>query len=163
MALGVLDRDTMLVHAGDVTAAEIAAIARSGAAVVFCPGTHVYFCRPPHPLPALLEAGVPTGLGTDSSASNTGLSIAAEMRTVRRLFPELPARTIWQLGTGALLDRFFPGAGSVEPGATADLAVTDLSPAGSAAAAAAGDPLEAFLALDLDAPAALTLCAGASR
>ncbi len=152
-SLGVLDGSTLLIHANDLLDAEIGELAGSGAAVVFCPGTHRFFRRPLHPLPRLLEAGVPAGLGTDSPASNDGLSMAGEMREARRQFPDLPPGVIFSLGTGRLLERFFPGAGRLAPGWPATLAAADLG-----AAAASRSPLEEFL--QKPAPNRLTLCAG---
>jgi aminodeoxyfutalosine deaminase len=151
--LGVLDPSTLLIHGNDIDQEEIATLAASGAAVVFCPGTHQYFNRPPHPLPRLLAAGVPVGLGTDSSVSNRGFSMAAEMRQVRSLFPELPADVVFGLGTGRFLARIFPGAGQLAEGGDADLAVAGLGGAG-----VIGSPLECFLREDL--PNLLTLAAG---
>ena len=77
-----------ILHANDLNRQDIQTIAARGSAVVFCPGTHRYFDRPGHPLDGLLAAGVPVALGTDSSASNDGLSMQSEMRHVRELFPE---------------------------------------------------------------------------
>ncbi|MBI4583144.1 MAG: amidohydrolase family protein [Planctomycetes bacterium] len=152
-SLGVLDGNTLLIHANDLLDAEIGELAGRGAAVVFCPGTQRFFRRPPHPLPRLLEAGVPAGVGTDSSASTGGLSMAGEMREARRQFPDLPPGIIFSLGTGRLLERFFPGAGRLVPGWPATLAVADLG-----AAARSRSPLEEFL--QRPAPNRLTLCAG---
>jgi aminodeoxyfutalosine deaminase len=151
--LGILDPAAVLVHCNDLDESEIGVIAANGAAVVFCPGTHRFFDRPAHPLPRLLAAGVPAGLGTDSAASNQGLSVAAEMREVRALFPGLPAEVIFGLGTGGFLRHLFPGAGLLAGGVAADLAV-----AGLGGVEKAGSPLETFLREDL--PNLLTLAAG---
>jgi len=51
----------------------------SGTRAVVCPGTHVYFDRGEFPLRRLLEAGVPTYLGTDSLASNESLDMNREI------------------------------------------------------------------------------------
>ena len=111
--------------------------------MVFCPGTHRFFDRPAHPLPQLLAAGVPLGLGTDSAASNRGLSLLAEMREVRRTFPQLAPATVFALATGSLLGSVLPGAGTLSPGGAADVAVTEL---GATDPDAGGkDPLGAVL------------------
>ncbi len=152
--LDALDANTLLVHANDLTASDVELVRDRGAAVVLCAGTHRFFGRPAHPLPRLLEAGVPVGLGTDSAASVERFALSAEMRAVRGLFPELPARTIWRLATGADLARCFPGAGRLERGAAASLAVADL-----AGVTAGADPLQAFL--DRERPNLLTMRDGA--
>ena len=74
-------------------------------------------------------------LGTDSSASNTGLSIQSEMRELRRLFPEFPSEKIFALGTARGLSSRLP-IGLWRRGESLDFAVTrvDLQ-----------DPLEAFV------------------
>ena len=144
-----------MVHAGCLEPGDAARLAASGAAVAFCPGTHAWFDRPPHPLPDLLAAGVPVALGTDSAASNTGLSTALEMRELRRQFPALPASTVFEIATGAHLARargpFGLLASSLEPGRPADLAAAEV-PTGP------GDPREAFLREP--APNLLTIAGG---
>ena len=141
--LRVLDENTILIHANDLDDCDVECIVASGASVVFCPGTHRFFDRPLHPLPRLLNAGVSVGLGTDSAVSNSGLSMAAEVRQVREYFPELDAKTVFSLGTGKLLQRFFPGAGSIEVGEMADLAVARVGE--SRAKSGKESPMEAFL------------------
>lgn len=133
--LGALGPSTLLIHANDLTQPEVEIIAKSGGGVVFCPGTHRHFDRPAYPLPALRQAGVPVALGTDSSASNTGLSIQSEMRELRRLFPEFPSEKIFALGTARGLSSRLP-IGLWRRGESLDFAVTrvDLQ-----------DPLEAFV------------------
>ena len=143
--VGLLDRlgvlyGALVIHGNFLGAEDIEILRRRRAAVVFCPRSHTYFGRPPHPLPDLLAAGVPVALGTDSSASNCGLSMAEEMREVRRQLPALGAREIFDLGTGVLAARhlpWIPGPG-LEPGVRADLAAADVD-------GGQGDPLEAFL------------------
>jgi cytosine/adenosine deaminase-related metal-dependent hydrolase len=147
--LGVLDRFTLLVHANDVSPEEIQTIARRGCAVVFCPGTHRHFDRPLHPLEDLLAADVPVALGTDSSASNDALSIRNEMRHVRELFPNLPARTIVDLGTAASLSDLLPGLGSLRVDEPANFAITRVE---------GEDPLEALVRES--GPCALTVARG---
>ena len=134
--LGGLDESTLLVHANDLRSEEIAVIAQRGCPVIFCPGTHRYFDRPTHPLPKLLEAGVPVALGTDSSASNHELSMRGEMRTVRQMFPELSARTVVDLGIAAAFADRLPGGGTLRRAEPANFAVTRVEEA---------DPLESFI------------------
>jgi cytosine/adenosine deaminase-related metal-dependent hydrolase len=153
-SLGLLGPETLLIHANDLCGGDVDAIARSGAAVVYCPGTHAFFDRPPHPLPALVAAGVPVGIGTDSAASNAGLSMRAELRLLREQFPSLDAAAVFALGAGAALGRFFPGAGRLAEGGDADIAVVDLG-----APASERRPLEA--ALSAEARDRLTLAGGA--
>jgi len=79
--------------------------------------------------------------------------MAGEMCEVRRLFPELPAKTIFSLGTGTLLEGWggIPWTGDLRPGGRADLCAAELP-------ANAADPLEDFLRME--APSVLTMAGG---
>ncbi len=142
--LGALS-GALLVHANFLEPGDARLLAARDAAVVFCPRSHRYFDRPPHPLPDLLAAGVRVALGTDSSASNFGLSIAEEMREVKRAFPAITAEEIFALGTGqglrgwgGLPDGGLLAAGFLAGGEPADFAAAEI-------ASADGEPLEEFL------------------
>ena len=148
---------TLAVHANVLDRSDIERLRAHRAAVVFCPRSHAYFARSPHPLPELLASGVPVALGTDSSASCGPLSVAEEMREVRRQFPSVDARTVFALGTGALLppsDRL-PWSGVLAVGGAADFAAAAPS---AAHRAETSDPLEAFL--NEPAPCVLNVVAG---
>ncbi len=138
--LGVLGANTLLIHANDLTDEDLGTIACHRSSVVFCPRTHRYFSRPAHPLPRLLKASIPVALGTDSSASNFGLSMAEEMREVRRQFPELSSETVFELGTGARLPEAFFGPRQIRLGDEAEFAVHELTREEDRE-----NPLEAFL------------------
>ena len=74
---GLLDARWQLVHATHALPAEIAAVARSGAGVVICPGTEANLGDGLPDLPRWLGAGVPLGLGSDSQVTR---SWAEELR-----------------------------------------------------------------------------------
>jgi len=97
---GVLGPGTSLIHAQHVTRDDVERIARSGSPIVVCPGTIRYFRRRPPPVPEWLDLGIPVALGTDSLASNTGLSIREEMAEARRMWPQLSPETILEMATG---------------------------------------------------------------
>lgn len=84
---GCLGPRTLLVHCNEINDDEIRVIRERGCAVVVCPGTHVFFDRGAFPLSRLLEAGVPTFLGTDSLASNESLDMAREVELALELSP----------------------------------------------------------------------------
>ncbi len=74
----------LLVHGNYLHPPTFREIARTGAAVVYCPRSHGYFDHPtPHPATRMLEAGVTVALGTDSRASNVGLDMWGEMSAWR--------------------------------------------------------------------------------
>ncbi len=77
---GVLGDNALLVHGIRLDAGDIAAIARSGAAVAHCPVSNAKLGHGVAPLRELLDAGVRVGLGSDSMASNNRMDIVAESR-----------------------------------------------------------------------------------
>ncbi len=84
----------LAVHCVDLDGDDVAALAASGATVVLCPRSNAYIgCGVP-PLDALLAAGVPLALGTDSLASSPSLAPLAEAAALRRVFPAIPASRI---------------------------------------------------------------------
>jgi cytosine/adenosine deaminase-related metal-dependent hydrolase len=62
--------------------------------VAHCPRSHAYFGHSPFAFERLEALGVNICLGTDSLASNTDLSLFAEMREFRRLHTSIPAEKI---------------------------------------------------------------------
>lgn len=120
-AAGALGPRTLLVHANDLTGEEAARVARSGATVVVCPGTHLHFDRVAASVGRLRASGARLALGTDGLASNDRLDLFAEMARLRRLAPEMSPTEVFgtaTLGGGAL--GLSPGAGTLAPGAAAD-------------------------------------------
>src|SRR6185295_3575235 len=116
---------TLLVHGNEARAEERARIARAGAALVHCPGTHAFFDRPRFALGAWRRAGVTLALGTDSLASNRVLDMRAELAQLLRAQPGLHPRQAWLIGTrgGARALGLAGRAGELVPGAHADFAV----------------------------------------
>lgn len=123
--LGVWGPGGLAVHANYLAEADVALLARRGVSVVFCPGSHAFFGHRDHPLPRLLAAGVNVGLGTDSTASNDGLSLRREMRRAAEAFPALAPADVLAMATlgGARALGIAHEAGSLEVGKAADLAV----------------------------------------
>lgn len=78
--LGLLKLPLLAVHCNYLTSADRAALVRSPAAVVWCPGSHAFFGHAEHPAPGLVKAGVTVLLGTDSLASNSALDMLREVR-----------------------------------------------------------------------------------
>ena len=122
---GVLNDRFVYAHYNYPSEADIELMAGVGANVVYCPRSHAFFGHSRHPLAKLLARGVNVALGTDSLASNESLSVLAEMKLVRQLYPELPAETVFRLGTinGARMLRLADQYGALEPGGRASLNV----------------------------------------
>lgn len=122
---GLLGPRTALYHGNHARGQELAAIARAGATLVHCPGTHAFFARARVDVGAWARAGVRVALGTDSLASNDDLDLALELARLRRAAPELAPELAWDFATrsGARALGFEGRAGELRPGAFADLAV----------------------------------------
>ncbi|MCK4657987.1 MAG: amidohydrolase family protein, partial [Phycisphaerae bacterium] len=80
-------------------------------------------------------------VGTDSLASNPSLSILEELRYLRRMFEDITARQLTEMGTlrAARALGMENTVGSLEPGKQADIVVVPLQATGPL------DPLENLL------------------
>lgn len=91
--------------------------------LVHCPRSHAYFGHAPFALARLREHGFNISLGTDSLASNSSLSLFAEVRELLRKEPWLSPREVLEMVTvnpAATLDQ--PDTlGQIRAGAYADL------------------------------------------
>jgi cytosine/adenosine deaminase-related metal-dependent hydrolase len=135
-SLGVLKTSPLLVHCVTIGSKDIASLSRHGARVVHCPKSNAKLGHGVAPLAALLEAGVPVGLGSDSVASNNRCDMIEEARfcglihrTVRADFKDPSAEQMLRLATldGARALRLDHAIGSLEAGKQADLIAIDLS------------------------------------
>ncbi len=123
-ALGALE-GTTAVHLCHVTPREIELLALHARGAVTCPRSNRYLGNPPPSITPLLDAGIAVGIGTDSSASNVDLDLAAELRVLQSAEKSLTPTALLHLATlgGAQAigvdDRF----GSLKPGNFADLVV----------------------------------------
>ncbi len=126
-AAGMLGPRTALIHGNDATPAERERVARSGAVLVHCPGTHAFFGRAPFDAAGWRAAGVPLALGTDSLASNDDLDMAREMALFRAQHPEFSPLEVLELATraGARALGHTGRVGTLAAGARADLVVHD--------------------------------------
>jgi len=141
---GVLGPDTLVIHAIQLSAADIAILAARGVAVAHCPISNARHGHGDAPLEALRAAGIRIGLGTDSVASVGSLDLMAEARAARRLAGLSALETV-SLATldGARALGLEADIGSLTPGKWADLAA--IRP-GTGAPDSDSDPLERVLA-----------------
>jgi len=119
---GLLGRRTALVHGNDPARGERERIARAGASLVHCPGSHRFFGRPPFPFAAWRRRGVPVALGTDSLASNDDLDPLREMALLRASDRGLEPTAVLAAATehGARALGLGRAVGCLTPGAHAD-------------------------------------------
>jgi 5-methylthioadenosine/S-adenosylhomocysteine deaminase len=128
--LGLVTERLIAVHAVHLSAAEIAALARSGASVAHCPSSNLKLASGFAPVAEFLRHGVNVGLGTDGAASNNRLDLLQEMRTAALIAKAasgdaeaLPAHAALRCATlgGARALGLGHAIGSIEVGKRADL------------------------------------------
>ncbi|MFG6516213.1 8-oxoguanine deaminase [Sulfitobacter sp. 1A13496] len=133
-SLGWLGDDVWHAHCVQLDGAEIDLFARTRTGVAHCPCSNCRLGSGIAPVRAMLDAGVPLGLGVDGSASNDSGNLAAEARQamllqrVARGADAMSPRAALELATrgGAdVLGR--PDCGRLMPGKRADVAIWDVS------------------------------------
>lgn len=175
--LGWLGEDVWHAHCVKLDGPGRARFAATGTGVAHCPSSNMRLASGIAPVRAMLDAGVPVGLGVDGSASNDAghmvsearmalllqrVGIAAEPFGCDRGPAAMTARDALRLATrgGArVLGR--SDIGQLAPGMCADLALFDLSAPGFAGGAI-HDPVGALL-LCAPAQAAFTIVDGVIR
>lgn len=134
-ACGGLDAPTLAVHCVHVDADDIALLKEKGAAVAHCPKSNGKLGAGFAPVRALLDAGIPVGLGTDSMVSNNAADLFEEMRFAiynararERDTAALAARDALRMATlgGAAALGLDGEIGSLRRGKRADLCVVRL-------------------------------------
>ncbi|MEJ5329623.1 MAG: amidohydrolase [Desulfobaccales bacterium] len=134
--LGLLDENTVAVHAVWLEPEEVELLAARGVKVSHCPASNCKLAAGVAPVPEMLAAGVTVGLGADGAASHNRLdlladmSLAARLHKVQRLDPTvLPAPEVVALATreGAKVLGLEHLVGTLSPGKAADLICLDLN------------------------------------
>lgn len=125
-ALGVLGPALLLVHGVDLDGDDRALLAAHRVPLVTCPRSNLHVGGRLPDLPALLAAGVPLALGTDSRASVDDLDLVAEIRLLESRFPGVDPATWWRAATSGGADAArLPGYGRIAPGARPGLWLLD--------------------------------------
>jgi cytosine/adenosine deaminase-related metal-dependent hydrolase len=140
---GWLEPGVCVAHLCEITLAEVAAVAASGACVTHAPGCDLPMGWGLAPVGALLEAGVTVGMGTSGGGSNDAGHLLADARLAMQVAPltgaPISARQALAMATaGSAAGLGRPELGRLELGAAADLAVYDV---GGVADAGVADPL----------------------
>jgi cytosine/adenosine deaminase-related metal-dependent hydrolase len=152
--LGVLSPRFSIAHGVWLSEAEIAAMARTGAALAHNPGSNLRLHAGIAPVLAAEAAGVTVGLGMDATTLDDDEDMLAEMRLALRLHrepvlgrPSLAPRDALRLATegGARLMRREGSLGRLAPGHAADIVVLDIRRACWPWVAPECDPLELIL------------------
>jgi cytosine/adenosine deaminase-related metal-dependent hydrolase len=123
-----LPRSVLLVHNVATSADDITRVQAQSEALnqeffwCLCPGANEYIQQTLPPVRLLRKAGCAITLGTDSLASNYGLSILSEMKMIQDDFPEIPLQEllVWGTANGAralhIGDRFGSFTKGKQPG-----------------------------------------------
>lgn len=139
--LGWTGPDVWHAHCVQLDHGEIDLFARTKTGVAHCPGSNCRLGSGVAPVRAMVDAGVPVGLGVDGSASNDSGNLLGEARQALLLqrvmhgataFAAREALRLATRGGAQVLGRH--DLGSLVPGKRADLAVWDMSTVASAGA-----------------------------
>ncbi|MEW6670587.1 MAG: amidohydrolase [Thermodesulfobacteriota bacterium] len=132
--IGILDSDTLLVHAVWLKESDIERIAGRKASVSVSTESEMKLASGIAPVPDLIKAGIAVGLGTDGCASNNDQDLFGEMDAIAKLHKVntldptvMDAGTVLTLATigGAKALGLDRETGSLESGKQADVIVID--------------------------------------
>ena len=131
--LGWLGSDVWLAHCVHLSPEEVRLFGETGTGVAHCPSSNFRLGSGIAPVRAMLEAGVPVGLGVDGSASNDSSNMLAECRQalLAHRVGGAPERWItaeevlWMATRGGARCLGRDDIGSLEPGKAADLVLLD--------------------------------------
>lgn len=133
--IGLLDSDTLLVHAIWLKRSDIQWIARRKASVSVTTESEMKLSSGIAPVPDFLQAGIAVGLGTDGCASNNDqdlfreMDVTAKLHKVNTLDPTvMDAGTVLKMATigGAQAIGLEKEIGSLEIGKQADVIIIDV-------------------------------------
>ena len=133
---GLLMERMVLAHCGWITKNEVQDIRQGGAKVAHCPVSNMKIATGGYaPVPELLGAGVPVGLGTDGAASNNTLDMFETMKFCALIHKQhrwdpqvMSAQTVLDCATrdGARCLGMENEIGTLEEGKKADFIILDL-------------------------------------
>lgn len=127
--LGVLDSQTLLVHAVHMTASDWETAANHRCAVCFCPRSNHYLNVGRADVGRTVQLGMTAALGTDSLASNADLNLFEEACFLLDSTPNLRPETVLAMLTagGATALGQSHLFGSIEPGKRSFLLAVDIA------------------------------------
>jgi 5-methylthioadenosine/S-adenosylhomocysteine deaminase len=136
-SIGFLGDDVLAAHSIWITSEDIQTLASRGVGVAHCPESNMMLASGVAPVPAMLDAGVELGLGTDGPAgSNNNLDMIEEMASAARLHKitrkdpkALSARQVLEMATlgGARALGLADRIGTLQVGKAADIILIDLA------------------------------------
>jgi aminodeoxyfutalosine deaminase len=125
---GFLSGRVIAVHGVHMTPADLDLLAARGTTLVTCPRSNEYTGAGRPPIEAFYNSGVRVAVGTDSLASTPDLNVFAELSTMRRIAPAVPASVLLDSATrqGARALAFDGEYGTIEAGKRARLLAVDV-------------------------------------
>lgn len=125
---GLIPKGSLFAHCNHADGEDIRILAETETSVVHCPRSKAFFNHAGFQPESLREAGINICLGTDSLASNEGLSLFDEMAELHRNHPAIPCRDILAMATvnGAKALGLAGELGCLVPGARADFLAISL-------------------------------------
>jgi 5-methylthioadenosine/S-adenosylhomocysteine deaminase len=122
-SLGMLDARTLVVHGVQLEQPALERLASIGCTLVTCPRSNQWVGAGAPPIARFYAAGVKVAVGTDSLASVEDLNLFAELKTMRWLAPDVPARELLASATrnGAEALGLSDDLGTIEVGKRAEL------------------------------------------
>jgi len=133
--IGFLNNRVIAAHMVWPSEGELELLRKLGVGIVHNPQSNMKLASGVAPVPAMLRADLPVGLGTDGAASNNDLNIWEEMDTAAKLHKLISndpkvvsAEQAFEMATirGARALHLENQIGSIEKGKRADLAIVDL-------------------------------------
>jgi 5-methylthioadenosine/S-adenosylhomocysteine deaminase len=133
-SIGLLSNRTIAAHSIWLTMEEILIYKDRGVGTAHCPQSNMKLAAGVASIPAMIQADIAVGLGTDGAASNNDLDMWEEMDTAAKLHklisndPKiLPAEQAFEMATirGARALHLDKITGSLEVGKRADIAIVD--------------------------------------
>ncbi len=101
--LGLVRKDTQLVHCCSLEGGDLQLISQRGASVAHCPRSNSHLKCPPARVRRMLDVGITVGLGLDSAASSGPIDMFAEMRaaldTSALIGEPLTSEEVWGMAT----------------------------------------------------------------
>jgi len=127
---GFLAGRVMAIHGVQATPADLQRLVARGTTLVTCPRSNLHTGAGTPPIEAFYASGARVAVGTDSLASTPDLNLFAELATLRRLAPALPAARLLDSATrqGARALGFDADYGTLDPGKVARLLAVDVPP-----------------------------------
>jgi 5-methylthioadenosine/S-adenosylhomocysteine deaminase len=133
--IGFLNEKVIAAHVVWPSEEELALLKKLGTGIVHNPQSNMKLASGVAPVPQMLKADMPVGLGTDGAASNNDLNLWEEMDTAAKLHKLISndpkvvsAEEAFEMATirGARALHLEKEIGSIEKGKRADLVIVDL-------------------------------------